>query len=68
MIEYVIDARDVNGDAQAYADAVQFTLQGFWKDADVKVTLVDYNVLNSVLTDFDPCGDRARVNGLRILF
>ena len=61
MIEYVIDTRDVNGDAQAYADAVQSALQAFWKGSDVKVILVDYDVLNTVLVDYDLDGHITRL-------
>ena len=60
-IEYIIDTRTVNGNAQAHADAVKKTLQDFWKQTDIKITLVNYDVLNKVLTDYDNNGYRMRL-------
>ena len=51
MIEFVIDSRKINGDVKAYAAAVKSALEDFWRNDQVKVSVVDYDVLHAALAD-----------------
>jgi hypothetical protein len=54
-----VDTRTIKGDADA--NAIKLALERFWKNSDIKVSLVDYDVLNAVLTDYDDNGYKVRL-------
>ena len=60
MIEVVVDRRRLNIDPDLYVSALEIQLHNQWGSAHTKVTLVDHDVLHSVVTDYDVFGDKKR--------